>query len=143
LTLKESEILQIDATVITGVLILLSLSLNIGTPSTIPVANLTSTHAPAEQFHLVKANRSSVMLILEILKTSAVLSIVFPFAFSALWVLKGYMNRNYTASDESSKGPTPEHREAVSYMMVGFKFLIGAIAIIIGIQILSSAIIAS
>jgi len=53
------------------------------------------------------------------------------------------MNRNYTASDESSKGPTPEHREAVSYMMAGFKFLIGAIAIIIGIQILSSAIIAS
>jgi hypothetical protein len=133
MTLGESEIIQIDATVITGVLILLSLSLGIanpGAPSGNPSSsNLTGTFNPELKF----TGTFPLVFALEIIKGILILSIVIPFADSALWAIRAHSGTNRTA----------DNNQAVQLMRYGFIYLMIGIGAIVVMQVWISATLAA
>lgn len=100
MVLEDKDILQIDATVIAGVLILLTLSFGISDTTSGDSGDVTAK---------------------KIIKGTIIISIIGPFSFSAMLVIEEILSPNPRRK--------PGHRTALRAMQIGFGYVIAGIFI--------------
>jgi len=122
MVLGDSEIIQIDATIITGILILLTLSLTDSGKQTNIFNNNNNTMRVINITKMVSA--SNLPNAIAIFRPLITLTIIFPFAASAMNVLK----------DKLSKNPKGEYKTAIRFMYSGFIYIVVGIGILATVE---------